>query len=39
VKLNRRDVDWEQVGEWLERSWRATAPPRLTKLMRVADEF
>jgi phosphoribosylglycinamide formyltransferase-1 len=39
VKLNRRDVDWEQVGEWLERSWRACAPPRLTKLMRAADEF
>jgi phosphoribosylglycinamide formyltransferase 1 len=39
LKLNRRDVDWNQVGEWLERSWRATAPPRLTKLMRVAEEF
>jgi phosphoribosylglycinamide formyltransferase-1 len=39
VKLNRRDVDWDQVAEWLERSWRACAPPRLTKLMRAADEF
>jgi len=39
VKLNRRDVDWDQVGEWLERSWRACAPPRLTKLMRAADDF
>ena len=39
VKLNRRDVDWEQIREWLERSWRACAPPRLTKLMRVAEEF
>ena len=39
VKLNRRDVDWDQVREWLERSWRACAPPRLTKLMRAADEF
>jgi len=39
LKLNRRDVDWDQVGEWLERSWRAAAPPRLTKLMRAADEF
>jgi phosphoribosylglycinamide formyltransferase 1 len=39
VKLNRRDVDWDQVGEWLERSWRACAPPRLTKLMRAADQF
>ena len=39
VKLNRRDVDWEQVRDWLERSWRACAPPRLTKLMRAADQF
>ncbi|WP_294172807.1 phosphoribosylglycinamide formyltransferase [uncultured Sphingomonas sp.] len=39
LKLNRRDVDWEQVAEWLERSWRACAPPRLTKLMRAASEF
>ena len=38
-KLNRRDVDWDQVREWLERSWRACAPPRLTKLMRAAEEF
>lgn len=39
LKLNRREVDWDQVREWLERSWRACAPPRLTKLMRAADEF
>jgi phosphoribosylglycinamide formyltransferase-1 len=39
IKLNRRDVEWVQVGEWLERSWRACAPPRLTKLMRAADQF
>jgi phosphoribosylglycinamide formyltransferase-1 len=39
LKLNRRDVDWDQVAEWLERSWRACAPPRLTKLMRAAEEF
>ncbi|WP_205480657.1 phosphoribosylglycinamide formyltransferase [Sphingomonas arenae] len=39
VKLNRRDLDWSQVADWLERSWRASAPARLTKLMRAADEF
>ena len=39
VKLNRRDVDWDQVRQWLERSWRACAPPRLAKLLRAADEF
>jgi phosphoribosylglycinamide formyltransferase 1 len=39
VKLNRRDVDWDQVAAWLERSWRACAPPRMTKLMRASEEF
>jgi phosphoribosylglycinamide formyltransferase-1 len=39
IKLNRRDVDWDQVRDWLERSWRACAPRRLTKLMRAADDF
>lgn len=39
IKLNRMEVDWAQVGEWLARSWRACAPPRLTKLMRAAEEF
>lgn len=29
IKLNRRDVDWQQVGDWLARSWEATAPRRL----------
>jgi phosphoribosylglycinamide formyltransferase-1 len=24
--LNRADVDWDQVGEWLARSWRSVAP-------------
>ncbi len=39
VKLNRPDTDWDDVRDWLERSWRTVAPPRLTKLMRAADEF
>ena len=39
LKLNRRDIDWDQVADWLERSWNACAPPRLTKLRRIADEF
>jgi phosphoribosylglycinamide formyltransferase-1 len=29
IKLNRRDVDWERVGEWLQRSWELAAPRRL----------
>lgn len=39
VILNRTDLDWEVVAEWLDRSWRAVAPPRLTKLMNAADAF
>lgn len=39
LKLNRREVDWNQVRDWLERSWRASAPARLTRLMSVADQF
>lgn len=39
VILNRPDVDWQNVAEWLERSWRAVAPPRLTRLMSAADAF
>ncbi|HYC95293.1 MAG TPA: phosphoribosylglycinamide formyltransferase [Sphingomicrobium sp.] len=39
IKLDRPRVDWDHVAAWLQRSWLAMAPPRLTKLMRVADEF
>lgn len=39
VILNRRGVDWEMIGEWLQRSWRAVAPPRLTRLLDAADDF
>lgn len=37
--LNRPGVDWEHVGEWLDRSWRASAPARLTKWLDAADKF
>lgn len=39
VILNRRDVDWDQVAYWLQRSWRSVAPKRLTALMDAADDF
>jgi phosphoribosylglycinamide formyltransferase-1 len=39
LRLNRPDTDWEDVRDWLERSWRACAPPRLTRLMRAAEDF
>ena len=39
VIVNRPDVDWDNVRQWLERSWRSAAPKRLTKLLDVADDF
>jgi phosphoribosylglycinamide formyltransferase-1 len=39
VILNRPDIDWDHVRDWLERSWRSVAPKRLTALMKAADEF
>ncbi len=37
--LNRAEVDWGHVAEWLERSWRSVAPARLTRLHDAADQF
>ncbi len=39
LRLDRPGVDWDHVAEWLQRSWRACAPPRLTKLIHVSEEF
>ncbi|HTK59051.1 MAG TPA: phosphoribosylglycinamide formyltransferase [Sphingomicrobium sp.] len=39
IALDRPRVDWDHVAAWLQRSWQAVAPPRLTKLTRAADEF
>jgi phosphoribosylglycinamide formyltransferase-1 len=39
IKLDRPRVDWDHVSGWLQRSWLAMAPPRLTKLMRAAEDF
>ena len=39
IRLDRSNVDWEHVSEWLQRSWSIVAPPRLTKMMRAAETF
>ena len=39
IILDRPDLDWDLIADWLERSWRAVAPPRLTRLLDVADDF
>ena len=39
IKVDCPRTDWDHVAEWLQRSWLAMAPPRLTKLSRTAEEF
>ncbi|MBN8832027.1 MAG: phosphoribosylglycinamide formyltransferase [Sphingomonadales bacterium] len=39
LRLDRPGVDWDHVGDWLARSWRAVAPKRLTRMMDVVDAF
>jgi phosphoribosylglycinamide formyltransferase 1 len=37
--LDRKDIDWDDVAAWLQRSWRSVAPKRLTRFMDIADAF
>ena len=39
IRLDLGDNDWDGIAEWLHRSWRSVAPPRLTRMLDVADEF
>ena len=39
IRLDLGDSDWDAIGEWLARSWRAVAPRKLTALIDVADNF
>jgi phosphoribosylglycinamide formyltransferase 1 len=39
IKLDRPRVDWDHVEAWLQRSWLAMSPPRLTKPMSAAAQF
>ena len=39
IILNRNGVDWDAIGDWLQRSWRSVAPARLTSLLDAADDF
>lgn len=33
IRLDLRDVDWDDIGEWLRRSWLAVAPRKLAAMM------
>ena len=39
IRLDLGNVDWDDIGAWLARSWRMVAPRRLTALMDAADQF
>jgi phosphoribosylglycinamide formyltransferase-1 len=39
VILNRPEVDWDGIADWLQRSWRLVAPKSASRLMDIADEF
>ncbi len=39
IRLDRHGVDWAHVAQRLATSWRIVAPPRLTKLLRAAEDF
>ncbi|EQB11962.1 hypothetical protein L284_16080 [Novosphingobium lindaniclasticum LE124] len=39
IRLDLGENDWDAIGAWLTRSWRAIAPKKLTSLMDAADQF
>ena len=39
IRLDLGDTNWDAIAEWLQRSWRAVAPRRLTALLDAADAF
>lgn len=39
VRLDIGGTDWEHIAQWLARSWRMSAPRKLTAMFDVADQF
>jgi formyltetrahydrofolate-dependent phosphoribosylglycinamide formyltransferase len=39
IRLDLGNTDWDDIGEWLARSWRAIAPPKLRNAHALAEEF
>lgn len=39
IRLDAGQNDWDAIGEWLARSWRAIAPRKLASLLDAADAF
>lgn len=38
IRLDLGDTDWDHIGDWLGKSWRAVAPKRLTKFINFLDD-
>ncbi|MDE8653250.1 phosphoribosylglycinamide formyltransferase [Novosphingobium album (ex Liu et al. 2023)] len=39
IRIDLGGNDWDEIADWLARSWRAVAPRKLTSLMDAAEEF
>ncbi len=39
IRLDLGDTDWNHIGEWLGKSWRAVAPKKLAGMMQAAEDF
>jgi phosphoribosylglycinamide formyltransferase 1 len=39
IRLDLGDTDWDHIGEWLSKSWRAVAPKKLAVMMDLVGEF
>jgi phosphoribosylglycinamide formyltransferase 1 len=39
IRLDLGDNDWDHIGDWLSKSWRAVAPKKLMRMIDVAGEF
>lgn len=39
IRLDQGSNDWEHIADWLRKSWRVSAPKRLTRMMDIAEEF
>jgi phosphoribosylglycinamide formyltransferase 1 len=39
IRLDLRDTDWDHIGEWLAKSWRAVAPRKLSAIMDLVGDF
>jgi phosphoribosylglycinamide formyltransferase 1 len=39
MRLDMGDNDWDDIGDWLARSWRSIAPKKLTGMLDIIGDF